>query len=55
VTAFLIGFIPPSQLGHASPVLYALLLLTGILAIGILPPVLLDWLRKPGWKRVEMG
>ena len=50
VTAFAIGFVPPSQLGHQSPLLYALLILAGLLAIGILPPLLLDRLRKPGWK-----
>jgi glutamate:GABA antiporter len=50
ITALVIGFVPPSQLGHQSPLLYALLLLLGILAIGIVPPVLMDRLRKPGWK-----
>ena len=50
VSAFLLGFIPPSQYGHANPVLYALLILAGILALGVLPPVLLDRLRRPGWK-----
>jgi len=50
VTAFVIGFVPPSQLGHQSPLLYGLLILTGILLIGIIPPLLLDRLRKPGWK-----
>ena len=50
VTAFVIGFVPPSQLGHQSPLLYGLLLLAGILVIGIIPPLLLDRLRKPGWK-----
>ena len=50
VTAFVIGFVPPSQLGHQSPLLYALLILVGILAIGIVPPLLMDRLRKPAWK-----
>ena len=50
VTAFVIGFVPPSQLGHQSQLLYALLLVAGILAIGIVPPLLMDRLRKPGWK-----
>jgi amino acid transporter len=50
VTAFLIGFVAPSQLAHTSPVVYALLILAGILAIGILPPLLLLRFRKPGWK-----
>jgi len=50
VTAFVIGFVPPSQLGHQSQLLYALLLVAGILVIGIVPPLLMDTLRKPGWK-----
>jgi len=50
VAAFAIGFVPPSQLGHQSPVAYALLILGGLLAIGILPPLLMDRLRRPAWK-----
>jgi amino acid transporter len=51
VAALLIGFVAPSQFAHtASPLVYALLILAGILLIGILPPVLLDRLHKPGWK-----
>jgi amino acid transporter len=50
VAAVVIGFIPPSQFGHSNPLAYAALILAGILAIGILPPLLLDRLRKPGWK-----
>ncbi len=50
VTAFVIGFVPPSQLGHQSPVIYGLLILTGILVIGIIPPLLLERFRKPEWK-----
>jgi len=49
VAALVIGFIPPAQFGHASPLVYAALVLAGILAIGIAPPFLLDRLRKPGW------
>jgi amino acid transporter len=50
VAALVIGFVPPSQFGHSNPFVYAVLILAGILAIGILPPLLLDRLRKPGWK-----
>jgi glutamate:GABA antiporter len=50
VAALVIGFIPPAQFGHSSPLRYALLILAGIIAIGILPPLLLDRFRKPGWK-----
>jgi amino acid transporter len=50
VAALAIGFIPPSQFGHLNPVTYVLLILTGVLLIGVLPPFLLDRLRKPAWK-----
>jgi amino acid transporter len=50
VTAFVIGFVPPSQYGNASPVVYGGVIFTGIVMIGLLPPLLLDWLRKPSWK-----
>ena len=50
VAAFLIGFVPPSQFGHQSPLLYGGLILAGILALGVLPPLLLEWRRKPEWK-----
>jgi glutamate:GABA antiporter len=55
ITAFAIGFVPPSQLGHQSPLLYALLILVGILVIGIVPPLLMHRLRKPGWKAGAAG
>ena len=50
VIAFLIGFVSPSQLGHTSPLLYAALIAAGILALGVLPPLLLHRFRKPAWK-----
>jgi glutamate:GABA antiporter len=50
VAAFVIGFVPPAQFGHSNPLGYAILILAGILAVGILPPLLLERLRKPGWK-----
>jgi glutamate:GABA antiporter len=49
-SACVIGLLPPSQLGHANVPLYALALLAGVLAIGVLPPVLLVRLRRPAWK-----
>ena len=52
VLAILIGFVPPSQFGHASPVLYAALILIGVIVIGVLPAFLLDKYRKPSWKTV---
>jgi glutamate:GABA antiporter len=55
VAAFVIGFIPPSQFGHLNPLKYALLILAGILAIGIVPPVLMDRLRKPSWQAAGDG
>ena len=50
VLAFLIGFVPPSQFSHTSPVLYGLLILAGIVLLGVVPPLLLYRLRKPSWK-----
>jgi glutamate:GABA antiporter len=50
VAALLIGFVPPSQFGQSNRVEYAAAILAGILVIGVVPPVLLDRLRKPGWK-----
>jgi glutamate:GABA antiporter len=55
VAALVIGFIPPAQFGHVNLVMYAVLILAGILAIGILPPVLMDRLRKPRWKAAGDG
>jgi glutamate:GABA antiporter len=50
VAALVIGFIPPSQFGNSNKLEYAALILAGILAIGIVPPLLMDRFRKPGWK-----
>src|SRR6516225_1140557 len=55
VAALVIGFIPPAQFGHSNLLIYALLILAGILAIGIVPPLLMDRLRKPGWKAAGDG
>ena len=55
VAALMIGFIPPSQFGHSKPLVYAVLILAGVFAIGILPPLLLDRLRKPEWKAASDG
>ena len=55
VSALVIGFIPPAQFGHLNPITYAVLILAGLLAIGILPPLLMDRLRKPGWKAAGDG
>jgi glutamate:GABA antiporter len=53
--ALVIGFIPPSQFGHSDPLVYAALILAGILAIGVIPPLLLHRLRKPRWKTTGDG
>jgi amino acid transporter len=51
LAAFAIGFVPPSQFSHvASPAVYAGLILLGIVLIGVLPPLLLEWRRKPSWQ-----
>jgi len=48
--AFVIGFVPPSQFGHSNPLVYTVLILAGILAVGIVPPLLMDRFRRPEWK-----
>jgi glutamate:GABA antiporter len=55
VAALGIGFIPPAQFGNSNPLTYAVLILAGILAIGIVPPLLMDRLRKPAWKAADDG
>ena len=51
--ALVIGFVSPSQFGHSNPLVYASLILAGILVIGVLPPFLLDRFRKPAWKSTD--
>jgi amino acid transporter len=55
VTAFVIGFVSPSQLAHTSPLVYAGLIAAGILILGVLPPLLLHRFRKPAWKATGVG
>jgi amino acid transporter len=50
VFALVIAFVPPSQSGRSNPLGYAVLILAGVFAIAVLPPLLLHRLRKPGWK-----
>ena len=50
IAAFVIGFVPPAQFGRSSPFGYVALIAAGIVAIGIVPPLLMDRFRKPGWK-----
>ena len=53
--ALVLGFIAPSQFGRLNPLTYAGLILAGVLVIGVLPPLLMDRLRKPGWKADTSG
>ena len=55
VVALVIGFVPPSQFGHSNPLTYGAAILAGVLVIGIVPPLLMDRLRKPGWKAAQSG
>ena len=50
VAAFLIGFVPSSQFGGGSTLLYVLIIGGGLLVIGLLIPFLFLWRRKPAWK-----
>jgi amino acid transporter len=53
VAAFVIGFIPPSQFSHLHPLKYTLEILAAILVIGVVPPLLMDRLRKPSWQAAD--
>jgi glutamate:GABA antiporter len=55
VGALVIGFVPPSQFGHSNRLVYAVLILAGILTVGILPPLLMDRLRRQRWKATSGG
>ena len=55
VLALVIGFVPPSQFGHSDPLTYGAAILAGVLVIGIVPPLLMDRLRRPGWKAASDG
>jgi glutamate:GABA antiporter len=50
LAACIVGFLPPSQLGHANRPLYVSGMLAAVLLIGVLPPTLLYRLRRPEWK-----
>jgi len=50
VLVFFIGLVPPSQFGSSNPGLYALMLLSGTLILGLGIPALFLWRRKPSWK-----
>jgi amino acid transporter len=53
VAACAVGLLPPSQLGQVSTPMYAIALLGGVIAIGVLPPLLLYRLRRPNWRAPE--
>ena len=53
VGACAVGLLPPSQLGQVSTPAYAIALLGGVLAVGVLPPLLLYRLRRPDWRAPE--
>lgn len=53
IAACAVGLLPPSQLGQVSAPAYAIALLAGVLAIGVLPPLLLYRLRRPSWRTPE--
>ena len=55
VAAFVIGFIPPSQFSHLDLLKYTLEILGGSSSIRLLPPFLMDRLRKPNWKAASDG
>jgi amino acid transporter len=50
LAAIAIGFVAPAQFESENPVVYAATILTGVTVVGLLPPLLLDRFRKPGWR-----
>ena len=50
LAAILISFVPPSQFGEGSPVLFVAIVGGGILLLGVIVPFLLVRLRKPSWQ-----
>ena len=50
--ACVVGFLPPSQLGHVDIPIYVAALLAATIVVGVLPPLLLHRLRRPDWRRV---
>jgi hypothetical protein len=48
--AILISFVPPSQFGDGSPVVFVVIVGGGILLLGAIVPFLLVRLRKPSWQ-----
>jgi amino acid transporter len=50
LAAILISFVPPSQFGEGSPVLFIAIVGGGILLLGVIVPFLLVRLRKPSWQ-----
>lgn len=50
VVVFGIGLVPPSQFSTGNPLVYAAMLLGGVLVIGFGIPGLFLWLSKPSWK-----
>jgi amino acid transporter len=55
LAALLIGFVPPSQFGGASPALYLVIVAGGALGLGLLVPWLFYRARKPSWRTVDAG
>jgi amino acid transporter len=49
--AMIIGFVPPSQFGGGSPLLYALFIGGGLVLFGLLVPFLILRFQRPSWKQ----
>ena len=50
VAAFAIGFVPPSQFGNGSPIVYILIVCAGVGIVGLLVPYLFYRKRNDAWK-----
>jgi amino acid transporter len=55
VAAFIIGFVPPSQFGAGSPLVYVLIVCAGVGIVGLLVPFLFYRKRRDSWRTVQAG
>jgi glutamate:GABA antiporter len=55
VAAFIIGFVPPSQFGGSSPVVYIAIVTAGVGLVGLLVPYLFYRNRREAWKTGQAG
>jgi amino acid transporter len=50
IFAFFIGFFPPEELAVGSPVFYVTFLICGVIVF-VITPIIINMMKKPGWKK----